>query len=479
VTTTLIKNADWAITWDAGAKRHVYRRSIDVAFSGDAITHVGPGFAGQADATVDGRGRMVMPGLVNIHAHPSHEPVYRGIREEHGVANMYMSSLYERSQAFDTSDPVLRRASLEVALCELLKSGVTSVCDISPIYDGWTDVFAKSGMRGFLAPGYASARWKLSDDHSLGFDWDEGRGRKGMEAALALIDGLKKHPSASFLSGVVSPMQIENCSDDLLRDSLDAANERKIPFTLHVAQGVLEHLEMVKRHGVTPIRHARDIGILGPTTVIGHAILPDSHSWIRWWTKDDIHSLADAGCSVAHCPTPFARYGILMESFGDYVRAGINMGIGTDVSPHNMLEEIRKAGTFARIAARDINNVSSAMLLNAATVGGAKALMREDLGKLAPGAKADLVLIDVTHPDMMPARDPLRALIFHAADRAVKDVYVAGRRIVADGKVTTLDHADAAARLTEAQVRMMAATPQRDYRGRSADEIAPLTLPLQ
>jgi 5-methylthioadenosine/S-adenosylhomocysteine deaminase len=478
VATTLIKNADWVIAWDEGAKRHVYRKGIDVAFADDATVHVGPGFAGSAETTVDGRGRMVMPGFVNIHAHPSHEPAYRGIREEHGVANMYMSSLYERSQAFDISDPALRRASLEVALCELLKSGVTSVCDISPIYDGWTDVFAKSGMRGFLAPGYATARWKLSDDHSLGFDWDEARGRKGMEAALAFIDGLAKHPSASLLSGVVSPMQIENCSDDLLRDSLDAANDRRVPFTLHVAQGVLEHLEMIKRHGVTPIRHARDIGILGPTSIIGHAILPDTHSWIRWWTKDDIRSLADAGCSVAHCPTPFARYGILLESFGDYVRAGVNLGMGTDVSPHNMLEEIRKAGTYARIASRDINNVSSGMLFHAATVAGAKALMREDLGKLAPGGKADLVLVDVTHPDMMPARDPLRSLIFHAADRAVKDVYVAGRRIVADGNVTTLDHAGAAARLAEAQARMMAATPKRDYRGRTADEIAPLTLPV-
>jgi 5-methylthioadenosine/S-adenosylhomocysteine deaminase len=78
----------------------------------------------------------------------------------------------------------------------------------------------------------------------------------------------------------------------------------------------------------------------------------------------------------------------------------------------------------------------------------------------------------------MPARDPLRSLIFHAADRAVKDVYVAGRRIVADGRVTTLDHAGAAERLADAQARMMMATPRRDYRGRSADDVAPLTLPL-
>jgi cytosine/adenosine deaminase-related metal-dependent hydrolase len=478
VSTTLVKNAEWAIVWDAGEKCHVYRKNIDVVFDNERITHVGPGFTGAADATVDGRGLMAMPGLVNIHSHLGHEPAYRGIREEHGVANMYMSSLYERSQAFDVSDPELRRACLEVALCEVLKSGVTTVCDISPIYEGWTDIVGKSGIRGFMAPGFASARWKLSDDHSLGFDWDEARGRKGLEAALALVDGLAKHPSG-MLSGVVSPMQIENCSDDLLRDSLDAARERKIPFTLHVAQGVLEHLEMVKRHGTTPIRHAKDIGILTPDTIIGHAILPDTHSWIRWHTKDDIRLLAESGCSVAHCPTPFARYGILLESFGDYVRAGINMGMGTDTTPHNMLEEIRKAGTFARIASRDINNVSTGMLFHAATAAGAKALMRDDLGKLATGAKSDIVLVDLHHPDMMPARDPLRSLVFHAADRAVKDVYIAGRKVVADGKVTTLDHSGASERLAEAQQKMMALTPGRDYRKRTTDEIAPLTLPLR
>ena len=477
MTTTLIKSAAWAIAWDATEQRHVYRKGIDVAFGPAGIAHVGPDFRGAAGTTIDGRGLMVMPGLVNVHSHLGHEPVYRGIREEHGVPNMSMTSLYERSQAFDVSDPALRRASLEVALCEALKSGVTTVCDISPIYDGWADIVAKSGIRGFLAPGFADARWKLTNDHSLGFDWDEARGAKGLDAALSFIDGLPKHPSG-MLSGVVSPMQIENCTDTLLRDSFDAAKERRVPFTLHAAQGVLEHVEMVNRHGTTSIRHASDIGILSPTTIIGHAILPDTHSWIRWHTKDDIRLLGEAGCSVAHCPTPFARYGIILESFGDYVRAGVNMAMGTDTTPHNMLEEMRKAGTFARIASRHINNVSSGMLLSAATVAGAKALMRDDLGKLEVGAQADLVLVDVTHPDMMPARDPLRSLIFHAADRAVRDVYVAGRKVVADGKVTTLDHAGACARLTEAQAKMMQLTPQRDYRKRTADEIAPLSLPL-
>jgi cytosine/adenosine deaminase-related metal-dependent hydrolase len=338
-------------------------------------------------------------------------------------------------------------------------------------------MFESSGMRAFLAPGYATAFWKLENDHTLGFDWDEARGRRRMDAALAFIDGLKDQPSGR-ISGVVSPMQIENCADDLLRDSLDAAKERGIPFTLHISQGVLEVQEMIRRHGRTPIQHAADIGIIEPISVFGHAIFLDTHSWIRWWTKEDLKLLADGGCSVAHCPTPFARYGHIMESFGDYVRAGVNMGIGTDTTPHNMIEEIRKAGTFARIASRDLENVSTGMLFHAATVGGAKALMRDDLGRLAVGAKADLVLVDLGQPDMMPARDPLRSLVFHAADRAVKDVYIAGRKIVADGEVTTLDHKGAGERLTEAQKGMMASSVRRDYRGRTTDEIAPLSLPV-
>jgi len=477
MSTTLIENADWVIAWDEDEKRHVYRQNADVAFAGDVLTHVGPGYAGTADEVVEGRGRMVMPGLVDIHSHPGHEPAYRGIREEHGVPNMYMTGLYERSQAFDTSDPKLQLAALEVALCELLKSGVTSLCDISPLYDGWAQMFEKSGMRGFLAPGYASARWRLENDHSLGFAWDEARGQEAMAAALAFIDGLAGHPSGR-LSGVVSPMQIENCTDDLLRASFDAAVERGVPFTLHVSQGVLEVHEMIRRHGRTPIQHARDIGILGPSSVLGHAIFLDTHSWIRWWTREDLSILAASGCSVAHCPTPFARYGHIMESFGAYVRAGVNMGIGTDTTPHNMLEEIRKAGTFARIAGRDIKDVSTGMLFHAATVGGAKAMLRDDLGRLAPGAKADLVLVDLGDPWMLPARDPLRSLVFHAADRAVEAVYVGGQKAVAGGEVLGLDHQGAGERLIEAQKRMMATSTRRDYRGRTTDQLTPLSLPL-
>jgi 5-methylthioadenosine/S-adenosylhomocysteine deaminase len=477
VTTTVIKKADWVIAWNEAAGRHGYRRNIDIVFVEDTITFVGRDYPGAADRVIDGRDRLVLPGLIDIHSHPEHEPLYRGVREEHGVRNMHMTGLYERSQAFSAPDDEARAASAEFAYCELLLSGVTSLVDISTAWDGWLDIFARSGMRGFLAPGYASARWYLENDFELKFAWDEARGRDGFATALALIDRAARHPCGR-LSGVVSPMQIENCTADLLRDSRDAARERGIPFTVHIAQSVNEVQEMIRRHGKTPVQWAHEIGILVPDAILGHALFLDTHSWIRWWTKTDLALIAASGSSVAHCPTPFARYGQIMENFGDYLRAGVNMSLGTDTTPHNLVEEMRKAAVLARIAARDIETVTTSDLLHAATVGGATALMRDDLGRIAPNKKADVVLVDLTVPQMRPARDPLRSFVYHAADRAVCDVFVGGRQIVADGKVLTLDQRDAAERLAGAQRRMMEGVPRRDYRRRTAEEITPLSLPL-
>ena len=477
MTATVIRNVDWVIAWDETAGRQVYRRGIDVAFVDDKITFAGRNYAGAADRVIDGKDRLLLPGLIDIHSHPEHEPLYRGVREEHGVRNMHMTGLYERSQAFSSPDEEARAASAEFAYCELLLSGVTSLVDISPAWDGWIELFAKSGMRGFLAPGFASARWRLENEFDLRFDWDEARGREGFAVALAVIERAAQHPSGR-LSGVLSPMQIENCTADLLRDSREAARERAIPFTVHIAQSVNEVQEMIRRYGKTPVQWAHEIGILGRETILGHALFLDTHSWIRWWTKTDLALIADTGCSVAHCPTPFARYGQVMENFGDYLRAGVNMGLGTDTTPHNLVEEMRKAALLARIAARDIATVTTADLLQAATIGGARALMRDDLGRIAPNKKADLVLVDLTVAQMRPARDPLRSFVYHAADRAVRDVFVDGQQVVADRKVLTLDQDDAAERLGRAQHRMLQAATRRDYRHRSAAEIAPLSLPV-
>lgn len=472
--TTHIRDIEWLVAWDGA--QHSYLKNADLVFSGDMLTFVGKGYSGPADLVLSGAGTMVMPGFVDVHSHPSLEPSFRGIREEHGVPGMYMTGLYERSGAFETSDLNLKKAATTVTLCELLKSGVTSICDISVPFEGWLDLYERSGIRAFIAPGFASARWVADNDFRLDFAWDEARGQHLFAQALELVDSLPSHPS-NRLSGVISPLQIETCTPDLLKESYAAAVERGIPFTVHIAQSVPEVNEIIRRHGVTPIQYAAGLGILGPNTVLGHALFIDEHSWIRWSTSTDLSLLAASGCTVAHCPTPFARYGHTMESFGSYVRAGVKMALGTDTIPHNMLEEIRLAGTLSRIAARHVHDVSTSMLFTAATVGGAGAMLRSDIGRLHSGCKADFVVIDLATPDMQPTRDPLRSLIFYAADRAVKDVWVAGCQLVKAGEILTLDHAGAAAALSIAQEEMLRGTGQRDRRGRSAEQIMPLSLP--
>lgn len=474
--TICIKNAAWVAAWDAAAKRHCYRRDIDVAFTGDRIDFVGKGYKGKADETVDGKDSFVIPGLVDIHSHPNIEPFYKGLREEHGVPGQFMSGLYERSLAY-WPDNDGKLAAAEVAYAELLTSGVTSLADLSGSYPGWIDLIAKSGLRGFVAPGYASSRWHMDNDWELKYKWDERAGRQRFEEALSVIKDADNHPSGR-LSGIVCPMQIDTCTEDLLRDSMDVARDSKRPFTTHCAQAVMEFNVMVQRHGKTPVQWAHEIGLLGPKTILGHAIFIDEHSWLHWHTRKDLALLVETGTTVAHCPTPFARYGQTLEDFGRYRRAGVNMGIGTDTSPHNMIEEMRWAAVLGRIAAEDINTLQTADIFHAATVGGATALGRDDIGRIAPDMKADLVLVDLRHQDMRPARDPLRSLIYTAAERAVRAVYVDGVKVVDEGRVTTLNRGEAVARLEEAQIRMMEKTPGRDFRKRTADQVTPLSLPL-
>ena len=228
---------------------------------------------------------------------------------------------------------------------------------------------------------------------------------------------------------------------------------------------------MIRRHGKTPIEWMDDIGVLGEHTIIGHGIFLDHHPWLHWSTRQDP---GQTGATVAHCPTVFMRRGIALQTFGGYLRAGINMGIGTDTYPHNYLEEMRNIGTLARAVAENVDDLNTSDIFDAPTIGGARALKRDDIGRLAVSAKADLVLVDLKAPSMMPVREPLRSLIFVAGDQAIRDVFVDGAQVVADGKVMTMDMENALEALQEAQARSMCSIPDLDWAGRTADELSPM-----
>ena len=473
--TTWIKNASYVVAWDGDEQRHVYLRDADVVFAGNAVTFVGKGYSGQADTIVDGHERMIMPGMVNVHTHLSTATKTKGTWEELGSPLMYMSTLFEYMSLIQLGAEAVDDFC-NYALAELLKSGCTTVIDMHSIYPSWFDNLVNSGIRAYVAPGYASARYVNPDGHTLGYDWDEKAGVAGMKKALDIVDAAERHES-DRLKGVVYPAQVDTCTPDLLRDSVAAARERDVPLVTHVEQSCHEFREIALRHGRTSVEFLSDLGFLGAKTILGHVIFTDQHSWIHQWPgKNDIRLLAESGTTVAHCPCVIMRRGILLESLQSYRDSGVNVGIGTDIYPHNMIEELRWANVGCKIAEGSQWGTSLEATFEAATVNGAKAFGRDDLGRLEAGSKADIVVVDLSHQSMEPARDPLACLVFTAAERPVKDVYVDGKKVVGDGEVLTIDVDKVASRLRAAQQKAFEGVPGRDWANRTADQAFPMSL---
>jgi cytosine/adenosine deaminase-related metal-dependent hydrolase len=345
-------------------------------------------------------------------------------------------------------------------------------------FEGWLETMAESGMRFYAAPTFASARWGMSAPQTVTWKWDEAAGLRQFEHAKTVMAEAEAHNSGR-LDAMVFPAQIDTVTPELFVEARRHADESGRLFSTHIAQSVPEVREMIRRHNATPVQWAAAQGLLNGETILAHCILLDEHPQIDWHTATDLDLIAESGASVAHCPQPFARYGLAMDHIGRYRTRGVNVGLGTDCAPHNLIEEMRLAIVAGRLMSSDIRSLDTGGAFEAATLGGAAALGRDDLGALAPGMAADIVLVDLAHPLMQPARDPLRSFIFHAADRAVRTVLVNGEIVLDDGVPLHLDSAAAIGRLAEAQARMMHDAARHDYRGRSGEEITPLSLELR
>jgi 5-methylthioadenosine/S-adenosylhomocysteine deaminase len=474
-----IRNIPWAVVRDGTHRRHVYRRDVDLHLKEGQIAEITPAGArpsGPGEVTIDGTGMLALPGLVNIHSHPSTEPGYRGVREDHGVPEQQMTGLMERLQAFRLGDDG-RQAAATLAYCEMLRAGTTTACDVTMPFDGWLETMARSGMRFYAAPTFASARWGMAAPQTVTWKWDEAGGLAQFEKAKKVMADAEAHNSRR-LDAMVFPAQIDTVTPELFAAGRKHADESGRRFSTHIGQSVVEVREMIRRHNMTPVQWAAAQGLLKDDTVLAHCILLDDHPQIGWHTRKDLHLIAEAGASVAHCPQPFARYGLAMDHIGRYRANGVNIGLGTDCAPHNLIEEMRLAIVAGRLMSEDIRSLDTAGAFEAATFGGAAALGREDIGALGPGMAADIVLVDLNHPLMQPARDPLRSFVFHAADRAVRTVLVDGEVVLQEGAPVHLDPVAAMERVAEAQARMLRDSVKIDYANRPGDQISPLSLPM-
>jgi 5-methylthioadenosine/S-adenosylhomocysteine deaminase len=474
---TVIRNASYVVEFDRAKDAHFYRKGGDVAFDENGIVYVGANYDGEFATEIDGSRHMVMPGLISIHGHSSSAAKTKGCWEELGSPRIYMSTLFEY-QGLMGGSPSDNHTLARYAAAEFLRSGCTTVVDIHAEYEGWAETLLATGMRAYLAPMFSSARYANSNGYSMEYNWDVAAGEKGLASAINLIEAVGRDTSGR-LGAIMSPGQVDTCTPELLRMSAQEADRLGVPRTIHASQSVHEFREIVNRHGLSSMEFLDSVGFLSPTTIIGHGIFIDDHPWIHQYPeKRDRKLLAERGCTVAHCPSVISRRGIALHTVQSYMDAGINMGIGMDAFPHNMIDEMRWGLVAAKFAGGSQHATHISTMFYMATRGGAKALGRDDLGIIEKGAQADLVMVNLDHPDMQPLYDPLYSLIFSALERPISDVFIAGRRVVDNSTVMTVDFEAEAAKLTAIQQRGLESVPAKHWSGHGVDKVFPLSLGL-
>jgi cytosine/adenosine deaminase-related metal-dependent hydrolase len=227
------------------------------------------------------------------------------------------------------------------------------------------------------------------------------------------------------------------------------------------------------------VEYLAHTGILGPRTTIGHMAITGGHSRVDYPRGDELKLLAESGATVGHCPHKCAKMAFAMESFDQYREAGVNIGLGTDTYPLDIIAEMRYASLISRLVDRNACGARPADVFNAATIGGAKALGRDDLGRLAPGVKADLVIINLRTTRYGPVRDPINALVEYGSGADVETVIVDGEVVVQNGRSTRVNDEELFAQAESGAKRAWDNWAARDWNGRSVEQIIPPAFPTR
>jgi cytosine/adenosine deaminase-related metal-dependent hydrolase len=473
---TAIEGGDIVAYHDGG---HRLLRGGVVVIEDDRIAFVGRAYAGPVDRRIDAAGKLVIPGLVNVHCHATTEAGGRLIADA-GRRDFFQNGFLN----YNASPPGIpgldaradRTLGGRFALVELLRNGCTTVVEMGAADDALVATAGEIGIRAYLTPGFKSATYRVGPGGQLGYEWDEEDGFRGLDRARRFIE--RHHGSHhGRVRGMLFPLQVDTCSAELLRATRKAADELSVGIEIHAGQNLLEFHEMLRRTGRTPVEFLADCGLLGPDAILGHCIISTAHHLAALPQGRDLEVLAATGASVAHCPLVFARRGNALESFHRYRAAGINVGLGTDTYPRDLISEMRWASLVCKIVEHDFTVATSGDVFAAATLGGARALGRDDLGRLAPGAKAEVVIVDLGKLRIGPYRDPVRALVQCGTADDVEQVLVDGRLVVDGGRVAGVDEQKLLADAQREAERLWDSVRQWHWQGKTAEEFAPTSFP--
>ena len=471
----------WVVGFDG--RGHELIPNGSVVFEGDRLLHVGRKFDGAVDRTIDATGKLVAPGFVNCHLHAA---VNAGqtVFIADGKADYFGSNFIGYVAPRRGAQPPRVGAKADIGgtygMWSALRAGATTILDVGTMPGGpeaFTKLVGEMGVRAYLGPAFRSAEYVFDGDRVV-WEWNEAQGKAGLERAIAYA---RQYDGAynGRIRAMIYPGQMDTCTPDLLRDARRAADELDVPVQFHAAMNQREFHKILEQHGKTPIQLLHSIGFLKERTGLGHCVFHNEHSWCHYPYGDDLQILADTGVTVVHAPYKYAKMGITFESFARYRARGINIAIGTDTYPQDIVHEMRWAAMVCRLADESFTVGKPRDVYDAATLGGARHLGRDDIGRLAVGAKADVIVVDLLKMHYGAVHDPIKALVECGSGSDVETVIVDGEPLIEGGKALRLDEA-ALLRAVQAEgERIWHAVPDWHWTGKTVDEIVPPSYPVR
>jgi 5-methylthioadenosine/S-adenosylhomocysteine deaminase len=430
--------ADLLVTGATIVTMDADRRVIEggfLAVRGDSIVAIGEQVATAfpkgltAEKTIDARGKIVMPGLINGHTHIP-MTLMRGLKDDVTLDDWLRKYIFPAEARNVTEDYV--RWGSRLALAEMIRSGTTTFADMYYFEDAEAEETKSAGLRGFLGE-----TW---------LDFPAPDNKNEAEMAAYTEKFLKKWLGDPLIHASVAPHSIYTCSEKTLRDSAALARRYQAPILIHVAEMQKEFVDSMKTNNTTPVQYLDRIGLLGPDVLAAHCI---------WLDATDIKILAERQTGCVHNPSSNMMLASGVAAVVEQRAAGMRVGLGTDGpagsnNDLNMMEEMDLAAKLQKTYRADPRALGAKGALEMATIEGARALhMEKEIGSLEVGKKADFIVLNLNVPNAVPLYDVYSQIVYALKASEIETVVVGGKTLLKDGKVLTVDEAKALAKAKE------------------------------
>jgi 5-methylthioadenosine/S-adenosylhomocysteine deaminase len=370
---------------------------------------------------------LILPGLINAHTHAA-MALFRGLADDLPLDEWLNSHMFPAERHLDYHFVYW---GTRLAVAEMLLSGATTFCDMYLFTDAVAQAAADTGIRAVVGE-------VLYDFPSPNY----GAPENGLRFTEDLIRSYQGHPRVRV---AVQPHAVYTCSPELLEKSQALANRYHTRWIIHLSETAREVADCLEQYGATPVGHLQRLGLLKENTVADHAVV---------LTEGDMDLLAASGAGAVHCPESNMKLASGMAPVTDLLARGVPVGLGTDGCASNnnldMLSELDTAAKLAKVRGLDPTALPAREALALATRQGAMVLgLQEEVGRLVPGLKADLAVLDLDQPHLTPLYDPFSHLVYAATGADVQTVVVEGRILVEDRRLVAFDLEETLARARE------------------------------